>query len=705
MSAMHVNAGGAELLDSRGRAFAADSGFTGGSAVQVASYDVARTTNDVLFYSQREGSAFSFAQSVDNGKYSLFLEFADASSTAAGQRVFDVSVEGQPKLTSYDIFASVGQGAADARCVDVAISDGQLNVAFQASAGLASVSALVLVPTDAPAFAQPYGWDGLDETGRTITSQSNLVRLGQALFLYANDHRGNLPRDFATLQDGLGDEMPHWNFASPRTDTVLPRGELVDVERVAWVAARNDLNYIYYPRLNSSVNETTPMAYENPNRVNDGINVLFGDGHVGHLSRSAAASLIGFPDAPPTDPPVRPVVGPTDPKITTSRSNLVKIGQALQFWANDHSGRYPSDLGRIVDYTSTGPGVQTFINPRSETEPPPANWTLDQRRVWAAMQGDYLYLGDGRSQWRLSPYDIVAFERPAAFTDGINVMFGDGRVEFREIGWFNETLAHQLAPTSNPPWMSSSSGSYMFDGQSLVINSGTVVLSGDIAPLNPNVNVTVAQGATLIINSNEHFASLVVNGTVRLPADFTGLVRTLRTGSLSIGPSGQLDVQDNYLIVDYATTSPRAMIQSAINLARGPAGDWSGATGLTTHAPYFLGTRTLGVLEASEFRSIYPINPHYNGEPIAGNSVLVKFTFYGDTDFNGVVNFDDYSRIDSGFNNGRTGWLNGDFDGNGIVDFDDYSLIDLAFNTQTTVLRPASGRANAGLGKARPLTT
>ena len=66
----------------------------------------------------------------------------------------------------------------------------------------------------------------------------------------------------------------------------------------------------------------------------------------------------------------------------------------------------------------------------------------------------------------------------------------------------------------------------------------------------------------------------------------------------------------------------------------------------------------------------------------------MKYTYYGDTDFNGVVNFDDYSRTDAGFNNGRTGWLNGDFDGNGIVNFDDYSLIDLAFNTQGSPLRP-----------------
>ncbi|MBC8105514.1 MAG: hypothetical protein H7Z14_02900 [Anaerolineae bacterium] len=70
---------------------------------------------------------------------------------------------------------------------------------------------------------------------------------------------------------------------------------------------------------------------------------------------------------------------------------------------------------------------------------------------------------------------------------------------------------------------------------------------------------------------------------------------------------------------------------------------------------------------------------------------------------NGVVDFDDYSRIDGGFNNNRTGWFNGDVDYNGIVDFDDYSLIDQAFNTQSGTLRRAmayldgSDRSEAGM--------
>jgi len=62
--------------------------------------------------------------------------------------------------------------------------------------------------------------------------------------------------------------------------------------------------------------------------------------------------------------------------------------------------------------------------------------------------------------------------------------------------------------------------------------------------------------------------------------------------------------------------------------------------------------------------------------------VLVKYTYYGDTQLSGDVNFDDYVRVDVGFNTGLTGWSNGDFNYSGAVNFDDYVLIDVGFNTQ-----------------------
>jgi len=72
--------------------------------------------------------------------------------------------------------------------------------------------------------------------------------------------------------------------------------------------------------------------------------------------------------------------------------------------------------------------------------------------------------------------------------------------------------------------------------------------------------------------------------------------------------------------------------------------------------------------------------------------VLIRTIFetdYGDSDLNGIIDFDDYSHIDNGFNNSSHGWANGDFDGNGIIDFDDYSLIDFAFNHQGDSVRRA----------------
>jgi hypothetical protein len=64
----------------------------------------------------------------------------------------------------------------------------------------------------------------------------------------------------------------------------------------------------------------------------------------------------------------------------------------------------------------------------------------------------------------------------------------------------------------------------------------------------------------------------------------------------------------------------------------------------------------------------------------------------GDANMDGVINAEDYTAIDNGFNMHLTGWSNGDFNGDGVVNGDDYTLIDNAFNTQASVSL-ASGSA------------
>src|SRR5262249_417677 len=139
--------------------------------------------------------------------------------------------------------------------------------------------------------------------------------------------------------------------------------------------------------------------------------------------------------------------------------------------------------------------------------------------------------------------------------------------------------------------------------------------------------------------------------------------KVLTVASLAISGTGNLDLSDEDLIVDYSGASQLAAIQTLINSARN-GGAWSGA-GLTSTAAKNAAAHnpTLGAMEASDFKTIYGAGASFDGQTIDTTAVLVKYTYYGDSDFNGTVDFDDYVRTDAGFNAGRSAWVNGDFDG------------------------------------------
>jgi len=179
---------------------------------------------------------------------------------------------------------------------------------------------------------------------------------------------------------------------------------------------------------------------------------------------------------------------------------------------------------------------------------------------------------------------------------------------------------------------------------------------------------------------------------------------TPRFNALSVTSNGRVDVNDNAMIIDYTGASPASTIRGYIASGRnGPTGLWSGP-GITST----LANGTLfgvGYAEASQALGISGSQTAtFNGQTVDATTVLVKFTYNGDTDLNGRVNFDDYVRTDNGFNNHLSGWFNGDFDYNGSVNFDDYVLIDFAFNNQNGTLGRAtaflqgSDRSGAGMG-------
>jgi hypothetical protein len=232
----------------------------------------------------------------------------------------------------------------------------------------------------------------------------------------------------------------------------------------------------------------------------------------------------------------------------------------------------------------------------------------------------------------------------------------------------------------------------------LSIAGGSVQFNTDAGAGAAGANLIVdvnGAGATMTFASTQHLANLVIGAGGY--ANLTPLGnKLLVTRGLSIAGStnawtGKLNLNDNDLVLDYPGGNPTPLptIVNQIRTARNN-GAWNG-NGITSSAAAAANpaATTLGAIEAADYLAIYGPAATFSGQTIDNSAVLVKYTWYGDSDFNGKVNFDDYVRIDNGFNSHLSGWTNGDFDLNGVVNFDDYVLIDLAFNVQSGTLRRA----------------
>ncbi|WNV76201.1 malectin domain-containing carbohydrate-binding protein [Geodermatophilus sp. DSM 44513] len=93
------------------------------------------------------GRAFRFDVPVTNGQYTVRLHFAELNKFRAGTRVFSVDVEGQRKLTDFDIWkAAGGNNKAISRSFTTTVTDGKVTVDFLRGVENAKVSAIEILP-------------------------------------------------------------------------------------------------------------------------------------------------------------------------------------------------------------------------------------------------------------------------------------------------------------------------------------------------------------------------------------------------------------------------------------------------------------------------------------------------------------------------------------------------------------------------------
>jgi hypothetical protein len=135
-----INSGGPSYTDSTGQVWAADKNFSGGGTYSTTAA-IGGTPDPTLYKSERYGN-FSYNVTVPNGTYAVTLYFAEIYWTSAGKRVFNVTIEGQPALQSFDIWAAAGANNATARTFNTTVTNGVLTISFVTVVDNAKVSAI-----------------------------------------------------------------------------------------------------------------------------------------------------------------------------------------------------------------------------------------------------------------------------------------------------------------------------------------------------------------------------------------------------------------------------------------------------------------------------------------------------------------------------------------------------------------------------------
>jgi peptidoglycan/xylan/chitin deacetylase (PgdA/CDA1 family) len=161
-STWRVNAGGTAYTDAVGNVWAADEDYSGGTAdTQAVGTPVAGTSDQTLYQSERYGNPFTYTFNVPAGSYQVTLKFADIYKgiTAAGQRVFNVSINGTQVETNLDIYAEAGSLKADDKVLNnIAPVNGVITIQFgPSSVDNAQICAIQIIsqpiaPTATPTY-------------------------------------------------------------------------------------------------------------------------------------------------------------------------------------------------------------------------------------------------------------------------------------------------------------------------------------------------------------------------------------------------------------------------------------------------------------------------------------------------------------------------------------------------------------------------
>ncbi len=212
-------------------------------------------------------------------------------------------------------------------------------------------------------------------------------------------------------------------------------------------------------------------------------------------------------------------------------------------------------------------------------------------------------------------------------------------------------------------------------------------------------NLTKTGSGKLEVNAVRASGLNINAGTIEITTNGTASGVSV-VDSLSItGAGSRLELHDNDIIVEYAGgSSPYADIINKIKTGLTLMGGNGAGIGSTEVDTQSLPGTMLGVVDNGAIGGQITSVSGFTG--FAGDSVIVKYTWFGDSNLDGVVDGSDYALIDSGFtsNGTLTGWVFGDYDYSGQIDGSDFALIDTGLTSQSASLPEPAMMSLLGFG-------
>ncbi len=261
---LRINSGGPAAAP-----FVADTDFTGGTTVTttkaVDTSGVTNTAPQSVYQSNRFGT-FSYSEPGLNAgaTYTVRLHFAETFWTAAGQRTFNVIINGQQVLTNFDMLATAG--AANKAVVEQfaipADANGRITLQFSTVKDNAQVNGIEILPTTTtppsavqidsggPAAA-PFVADTDFTGGTTVTTTKVVDTSGVTNPAPQSVYQGNRFGTFSYAVPGLNAGATYtirlhfaetfWTAAGQRTFNVIINGQqvLTNFDMLATAGAAN----------------------------------------------------------------------------------------------------------------------------------------------------------------------------------------------------------------------------------------------------------------------------------------------------------------------------------------------------------------------------------------------------------------------------------------------------------------------------------